>query len=39
MTYLMDGEEEVLVRGCADDVGGEEEGPGKDGGVLQEVGA
>ena len=35
----MDGEEEVLVRGRADDVGGEEEGEGEHGGVAERDGA
>lgn len=35
----MDGEEEVLVGGRADDVGCEQEWPGDDGGVAEEVGA
>jgi len=35
---LVDGEEEVLVCGGADDVGGEEEGPGEHGRVAEEVG-
>ncbi len=39
VTYLVDGEEEVLVCGCADDVGREEEGPREEGRVLEEVAA
>jgi len=35
----MDGEEEVLVGCCADDVGGEEERPREEGGVAKGVGA
>lgn len=39
MRDLVDGEEEVLVGGRADDVGCEQEWPGEDGGVAEEVGA
>lgn len=34
----MDGEKDVLVRGGTNNVGGEEEGPGQDGRVAEEVG-
>ena len=33
----MDGQEEVLVAGCSDHVGCEEEAPGEHGGVAEEV--
>ena len=33
--YLVDGEKEVLVRGCADDVGCQEVGEGEDGRVAE----
>ncbi len=36
---FVDGEEEVLVGGRADDVGCEQEWPGEDGGRAEEVGA
>lgn len=39
MRDFVDGEEEVLVGGSADDVGCEEERPGEEGGVTQGVGA
>ena len=38
MRDLVDGEEEVLVRGGAEDVGDGPELPGPEGGVAQEVG-
>ena len=39
MRDFVDGEEEVLVGGRADEVGGEEEGPGEEGRIAEGVGA
>lgn len=36
---FMDSQEEVLVGSSADDVGGQEKGPGKEGRVAKKIGA
>jgi hypothetical protein len=39
MRYLVDSEEEVLVRSCADHVGGSQEWPGEDWCIPQQISA